>query len=316
MTPRLLSCAKLGLAVGLAQVFLACTVVHEENRDSPAAGGAGIASGGDAGSYSSGGAAGSAAGASAVVGGAGGTGGMAGAAPGGNANSTGGSPVVETGGAAGAGGKKHGFPVNGGSGGTPDPGQAGAGGSPENLSLGEPCGSDAECAPHPDGEVTCTAAFAGGAARCRLNRPVGEGEPCTRSSEEPATPLAINPAQTEFGVCLLSDGLACVMFKCARVALTGDACSDDIPCYRSGEYCDGTCFVRSPLGAACTQGAVDPCDGTAYCDGVRCVEGKAGGAACGSNDECKSEECKDGKCSGSLRRLPKLKLPGKPEPTN
>ncbi|MCA9626669.1 MAG: hypothetical protein KC766_03335 [Myxococcales bacterium] len=283
--------SRLALATCVISLSAACTIIHEApagDRGTTGTGGSSTEAGGSA--------------ASPVAGSGGTSAGSPGAGSGG----------VDAGPAFDGGESDTGLQMDGGKDpakGFDDP-DAWSVGPPPLLELGEECDADSDCAGHPAGVVTCTRSEQPAPRRCRLNRPAGEGEPCARSSEKQSRVLAIKDTDLEFGVCQLTDHLVCVDFECLAVALPGEACSSELPCHDHTMHCDGTCFLDTPIGAACVQGEVNPCEGGAYCDGERCQEKKHGFASCESGEECRSKECSDGRCTVPPLTLHKVVPPG------
>jgi hypothetical protein len=169
---------------------------------------------------------------------------------------------------------------------------------------GEPCATNAECAPSFDGPVTCNTV-------CQVSKRGKEGDgPCTMTIEgDIQRPLkdAPAPGASSF-ICYATDKIYCDSEekKCVKPLALAAACTRDEQCEKTA-YCDpntNKCANRKAVGNACTIDA--QCARTAHCKDTFCVADDLDeGADCEKDELCKTDFCSGGKC---VKALPDARL--------
>jgi hypothetical protein len=165
-----------------------------------------------------------------------------------------------------------------------------------------------ECAPSPEGEVTC---FQSPAEKiCLLRIDGNEGDsPCLTTQEGSSghggTWNGADPARGY--VCETAKGLLCdpATKACARAPDIGATCDRSIGSYSCGSagYCDAAttkCIARPATGGDCTAAGVICALGT-YCDATtsRCTPQLANGAPCSTSEMCTGDACLQDVCGGN-----------------
>lgn len=144
------------------------------------------------------------------------------------------------------------------------------------LDEGAPCRSSLECR----GDMHCHGAGPTQPGVCGPPRPLGAA--CNRAVDPLAAYLRNDELDRERPEC---QG-ACVHNRCARPAAIGAECVSSAQC-GPGRHCGGGVCVEGASGREgqpCTAGG---CESGLRCVNGRCMTPAAGGAACGSDFECR-----------------------------
>jgi hypothetical protein len=190
-------------------------------------------------------------------------------------------------------------------------------GSGGNAGPGQPCNSSDDCAKAKGGSAICYAEtnFVDGGttstSTCVQTQTgmAGQG-PCVATIQGDATYFVLgagNPPATGY-TCDVADGVYCSSGtqNCAALLATGQPCTGNLQCATS-DYCGfsqmggQTCQSRVPVGSSCANGGTGSCAANAYCDtsSFTCQAQLGTGAACSTSQQCASDDCNNGKCSGT-----------------
>lgn len=167
------------------------------------------------------------------------------------------------------------------------------------LEPGEPCASDIECAREPGDSADCTELGSDGPV-CVVERRVAEGDPCYWTCTETGSGYVCLGTGSEEpalqGRCYTDDQLYCAEGICARPPALGESCTSTGVCAEG--YCsNGVCSPAGDAGDSCESDAA--CVQGLFCDATACAPKKPDGEACEYSNECQSESCDDGSCSGA-----------------
>jgi hypothetical protein len=164
-----------------------------------------------------------------------------------------------------------------------------------------------ECAPSPEGDVTCFQSSAEKICELRMDGNSGDS-PCITTEEGTsgyASPWDGAPPARGY-ICQTKKGLYCdpATKACAKAPDIGAACDGSIGGHSCGDagYCDPTtttCVARPVAGADCGSGGVICTIGT-YCDAMtsRCTMTLADGAPCTGSEICADNSCIQNVCGG------------------
>jgi len=163
---------------------------------------------------------------------------------------------------------------------------------------GEPCASQADCAPSTEGEVDCHVEISQRTCQLQLRGHAGDA-PCLGTRDARGTSGVVFPdgAPARGYLCDLADGVFCDGTACKQLSPLGGPCDELQPCDLA-TYCDnatGACVARRAVAEPCDW---DQCVASAYCDGAtdRCATRLAAGALCTDSDQCASYICSEGAC--------------------
>jgi len=159
---------------------------------------------------------------------------------------------------------------------------------------GDPCTTDAECAPSYDGFVTCKTV-------CQLTKRGKEGDgPCVMTVvgdiERPLKEPAAGPAAF---ICYTRDGIYCDTDakKCQKPLALGAECARDEQCEKTA-FCNpntNKCANRKSVGNSCSIDS--ECARVAHCEEAFCANDTLKeGEACEKDELCETDFCIDGKC--------------------
>lgn len=179
---------------------------------------------------------------------------------------------------------------------------------------GETCTKNDECAPSTEGSVECASLYTSAGAEIRKCQVQVAGKlgdtPCVGTVDGDTTSFSSSGTATDVPakgyLCDVKNGIFCdsASGACKAVGKIGDACGgfDSYACGKDG-FCDtatSKCVAKRTAGQPCS-GSWNECVATAWCDSAAktCADKKADGSACEGSQECKSDNCKAGKCGGS-----------------
>lgn len=181
---------------------------------------------------------------------------------------------------------------------------------------GQSCTRDGDCAAASGGGATCfqqTTFLDGGGttqtASCVQTQPGKLGDsPCIGTNSGSVTfyswSTGMPPGMAY--VCDQTQGSTCdtTAMACIALGTTGRPCSGDMSCVMS-DYCSfgqvgGKCIARIANGGSCAS-AASGCEMGSYCDATSqtCTMSLANGATCMTSEQCQSNSCENGMCSGS-----------------
>jgi hypothetical protein len=188
------------------------------------------------------------------------------------------------------------------------------GGTSGTVQPGGACMQDSDCAPAPGGSATCFSQFNfgdGGSSETRtcVQTTVGKAgdSPCIGNVNGSVTEYSWSqgaPPGQGF-VCDQSTGLYCdaTSHACSAFKSAGAACTSDSECGPNG-YCDfasGNCAARLAAGSPCSGASSAQCAASTYCNSSTqvCTASLGNGSACTTSEQCQSNQCVNGQCSGS-----------------
>jgi hypothetical protein len=182
---------------------------------------------------------------------------------------------------------------------------------------GQPCNTSNDCAKASGGSAICYSVtnFVDGGTNststCVQTQSGKAGQsPCVATVQGNTTYFGLTPgAPPAMGyTCDIADGVYCdsTTQKCTALATTNQTCSGNQQCVTT-DYCaiggtnGSTCQPRTPLSSPCNAFGTNQCVAGAYCDtnSNTCKPQIANGASCTTSQECASNNCNNGKCSGT-----------------
>lgn len=175
-------------------------------------------------------------------------------------------------------------------------------------SPGDQCTADSDCAPQPQGDVSCTTHSTNGAETkaCQVKVRAKEGDTCSGNKVGALTEYSGDTGQPTLAICWADDGLYCSgsTHKCTKRGNPGDACSDSDACVATArcDFTTETCVALTPIGGDCSGFPEGGCVTDAYCDAAtkKCVATLAAGAACTQDTQCgQNASCTNQKCESA-----------------